>query len=292
MDAVASAADELSVLIGILSRCEAGRRDWTEALIHCALTQRNIAGVLRACASERVAEPVARGWRRSFVTRGSVYGELLDDVLGTPDAWRESDRELLGSLVHVRPPQFAVFWLLRGRAAELMLLPVGTIVLTASFGTIGKVPLLEGLFRSTVVVGALIMASFVLYSYGRRTMQGEVGSITLQVNTDKVVPKDDPLSRRSGQPMVHATQHYATPLWRGAVVEEVLGLGRFRFGSSDIPSEHGNHAWTPTRLQRITSGVRRQDISALLAARSLREAKLEGPAKTPSSNGESPTSPV
>jgi hypothetical protein len=63
-------------------------------------------------------------------------------------------------------------------------------------------------------------------------------------------------------------------LWRGAVLEEALNLGRFRFDATDVHGTDGEKPWQPSRLSCLIAGVHKDDIAALLAARNLREAKL------------------
>ena len=77
MSVVAGVADDFSVLVGIVARCEAGVMEWKQALIHVAIRQQNIAKMLAAVSGEFSATGGGTrggGWESSFLTKDSVYG--------------------------------------------------------------------------------------------------------------------------------------------------------------------------------------------------------------------------
>ncbi|MFG2041185.1 hypothetical protein [Dactylosporangium sp. NPDC048998] len=103
LDAVAGAADEPAVARAVLGRC-AAVPGWEPALVYRAQLDRGVATALLA-ERDRDAGPVAAGrWRGLAMTRGTVYGRLLDDVLTRPWGWPPHAAPLLFTLAQVRPP--------------------------------------------------------------------------------------------------------------------------------------------------------------------------------------------
>ncbi|WP_432825033.1 hypothetical protein [Dactylosporangium sp. CA-092794] len=105
LDAVARAADDRAVLRAILGRC-AAVPGWETALVYRAQLQPGVAAALLAGRDTGPgAGPVPAGrWRGYRLTRGTVYGRLLDDVLARPWSWPPYAAPLLFTLRRIRPP--------------------------------------------------------------------------------------------------------------------------------------------------------------------------------------------
>ena len=134
MGRVAAAADEFPVLQGILGRCELGVRGWQLALLESALLNENIANTLintfsRHNLNDNAAEAK---WARSYLLNESVYGTLLDGVLGKETPKDHTLAPLLTELAHVKPPQSMLFSFLRPVKTQLVLLStLGSLIALA-----------------------------------------------------------------------------------------------------------------------------------------------------------------
>ncbi len=104
--AVAAAADDFAVLQGILARCDAGVDGWKTALLTRATLESGIASLLGATfvGSPTDVARGRRGWRACYLTAGSVYGDLLDELLPSMGRDVAPDRLLAGIAV-IRPPR-------------------------------------------------------------------------------------------------------------------------------------------------------------------------------------------
>jgi hypothetical protein len=287
LEVVASTADDFSVLVAILARCDAGETSWQNALVHCALRQREIADVLAG--STDTAEPrrPSPGWATAFLTGGSVYGRLLDDVLASAEAWWTEDVPLLQSLARIKPPQSFLRTKVRaclspGRALFLFVAPLLAVIATVTASTLTvNQSRHSGHTGSTALVLTLgaavaaIMVPILLLTAIRRQRRGRVAAIEVQVSGLSVkLEQGDIGSRKEARSRLNAISSSETDdvtrFWRKPLLEEVLNLGRFRFAPSDT-RENGITRWEPGTLRRLTAGVSREDASALILARQLRD---------------------
>jgi hypothetical protein len=284
MDVVVGAVDDFSVLVGILSRSANGGTAWRQALVHCALRQRQVAEILATTGEGVETSLTAGGWQASFLLKGSVYGRVLDDVLDAPRSWRDDDKELLETLARIKAPRRLVWTALRAVASQSPNIAsvIGSItILAAVFVGVGALAELGG-GRATsfstwsFVVGTTIAVTLLVTTFRRlmwtrrdlrdRMFEVRVGSATLTLGSALRSPAPyhgRATVRRSVSPRV------TSRLWRKPVLEEVLNLGRFRFSPLDRP-DADERRWHPGVIRRIFTGVRNDDIRALLEARRLR----------------------
>lgn len=276
MDIVAGASEDFAVLMAILARAESGSRQWAQALIHCALRERQIASVLSASHSDDEAGARDGGWAESFVLDGSVYGRLLDDVLDDRDGWREGDGEVLEHLARTKPPRSFVWNLMLGSGIGLMLLAAVTFVVLVTlsgWASGGRSPALSVMLAvlAVSVAGLLLLwltqdlretLTHLLVRRRVRALEVKVGgggSISLQVAPER---------RHAGGKEERASLGLVR-LWRGQVLRETLNLTAFRLGLRERAAGRAED-WRPRRLLCVVAGVPRGDIEALQAARRLR----------------------
>lgn len=290
LETVAAVADDFSVLQAILARCDEGVVEWKRALVHSALTRREIADVLML-ARDDFESGVRVGWSASFITRGTIYGGLLDDVLATPDAWLEEYRATMSRLAEVRPPQHR-FWsrvrAMAGMSSESG--PERGLVVVAVLGSIGA-PLvfvlnvggqraanLAAAAIAPAIVGTLVIAWSSTRTMRiqlrlersrlrvRLTSKQEFSQLTISMGAEhfQIAAK----SRGSS-----ANADMMSRFWRQPVLEEALNLGRWRYSAGSAES---SSRWLGIpRWRRMLAGVPDADLEALAAARALREEKRD-----------------
>jgi hypothetical protein len=283
MDVVASASDEVSVLLGILARCEAGQRGWEHALVHTALHSRHVATTL-VTSGERLRTAPTSGWGRSFLMRRSLYGDLLDAALADRDGWRLPDLLLLDALARVKPPRAQAVTILRALPALGFRSPSVGLIMGASLSSAGIVTALgqssSVVWRvattSFLVLVVVTLSAFVLgFLFGQNAEDPDAALRDVSIETRRT-PRS--LLLRVYELIVGAASLSAdggaagaepVPFWRKPVLEEALGLGRYRFAGSDTRDDDGRRAWRPSTFDRLMGAVRKADVSALVAARDL-----------------------
>jgi hypothetical protein len=270
MDIVAGAADDFGTLLAILARYEAGLRAWAQSLVHCALHERQIAEVLYASHEAIGPAPTVRGWETSFVTGGSVYGRLLDQVLADRSSWRAEDVVLLAKVAHIRPPQNAALAAIRVLPPALLSVLGALLALALAVTSLGEaashsVSRLAAV--GTVLVGAPLL--FSLLTYVRDVMRGRVASRQageVDVDLSSLTITLERVARIAQGPRASVTARRGTEaarLSRVRVLEEILNLARYRFpGSPD--------RLDPTVVSLLLAGVSRDEVRALNIARTLR----------------------
>jgi hypothetical protein len=277
MDVIAGVADDFSVLIGILARCDEGHVAWKQSLVHAALCKREIADVLAISIERADAETTAQGWSDSRVTRHSVYGHLLDNVLASPDDWHPADRPLLEAISRIRPPRADT-----GLWSTFIEAPVVTSIV--GLGALAAAALwFEGrkekeqlaLASGLILLGViLVLGQIALWTKERiqrrtrnpsLTVEVRLGVVSLELNRAEAnaTRGTTPKSGSSGE---SATDDTRAP-WRKPVIEEALNLAAFRFyGQGASEPER----WEPSRALCMLCGARQADIEALRIARRLR----------------------
>jgi hypothetical protein len=272
MDVIAGATDDFSVLLGVLARCDEGHLAWKQALVHAALYKREIADVLAISIEHTDADatPRARGWSDSRITRHSVYGHLLDDVLASPDSWHAADRSLLGAIARIRPPRPDTgLW--DALVESPVVASIGCLfVLGLTVGWIEGKKEREGIVLASLLVLLaavsllLWIADWVKERARRRTrnpsltVEVRLGVVSLELNPAEPNTKRGmtPASSRVGQ---SATDNVRLA-WRKPVVEEVLNLAAFRFRGYNS-ADPAN--WEPSRALCLLTGVRQADVEGL-----------------------------
>jgi hypothetical protein len=273
MDIVARTADDFSVLVAVLARCEAGVHPWKVALVHTALRQRQLANVLMSTEEEVGTASGDAAWERSFVMRGSVYGRLLASVLDCPSQWRPDDRGVLTALARVRPPVSIVRTVIRPLFVPLiglLIVAAPNVFLLSSLGKHEKNPSDLVLVAATGVAAAAVLAALrnlrsdvSRYDTKRGSGEPKVGGLSIGLAGLKIE-----ISSRAAEEKTpkSVNSEEAARLWRLPVLEETLNLTRFRFAALGSEAEPKR----PSRAALLASGVGGADIDALLAARTLR----------------------
>jgi NACHT domain len=283
MDLVAGAADDFSVLTGILARCEAGALVWERALLRAALLHSNIARVLVSAAVELPPPDQrrfhARGWSTSFLTRGTVYGTLLEDVLNHEEVWPPTDRALFESVKRLNPPQSLFLTSLRASTAELVT-AIALQLITVSFvlanrggffsSAIGTAIFVAATAIAVLLASRIILPSLETFMSGTFSRASPKRASRIVVSIGSVSIEWGGVRRSRRRIALRETDLAAKPIRRATrtrVFREILNLARFEFADlRDTENELklGQLGW-------LRAGVRDEELRALTIVRRIRE---------------------
>lgn len=275
MDIVAGAADDFGTLLAILARYEAGTDAWAHSLVHRALHERQIAEVLYASHEAIGPAPAERRWETSFLTGGSVYGRLLDQVLKNRKGWRDEDTVLLAKLAHIKPPQHELLAAMRVLPPSIV--PAGVATVFSALLVVSLIETASSLASRLAAGSFLFVLSVILLStviYFLRVLRDRVGQMLaneVDVEVSSLTITLERVARiTQGRPRVSvSTRRVAETarLSRLRILEEVLNLARYRFPGS-------GSRLNPSSLTLFLSGISRDEVRALNISRALRRQEI------------------
>jgi hypothetical protein len=271
---VAGAADDFSVLQGILGRYERGATRWAGALVERALIDRNIASILDSSVEgddyDQESMSPRGAWAKSYVMRDSLYARLLDSVLNDPGLWSERMKPLLSAIKTIRPPRY---WTLSNFRADIPTSLAGALI--ASSGAI--VIITEKSFEAQATFFVILLLALVLLGairtlrqlikYLLRARQSEVtievdgADLKITVHDDRKEPMG---SQRQG------LEGRVVRIGRYAVLLEILNIRRYRFIGLDDGDSTSSSINRRLRLTAYLVGVPLREIGTLLTVRSIR----------------------
>jgi len=279
MDAVASAADDFAVLQGILGRCEKGVIRWHAALVERALTDRNIANLLHSSLKDETSDQgnaYSDGlWSRSWITRNTVYGNLLDSVLADSSSWSDRLAPLLERLARIRPPRSETPYLIRTAirttAPLLLLVYVPAFMMYILFLNNAS-PDRQALGLAILI---LIFAGYITYRIisvlVRRIRRDREAGLTVKAGgiEFKITSRSGSGNLTSGQG--RRPEGSAVQLQRNMVLREILNIRSYRFiGLTGSPGVDVSLA-IRVLLAAALTGLPRAEIRTLRVARALRQ---------------------
>jgi hypothetical protein len=276
LEVVAAAADDVSVAVGILARCEAGRMDWCRALLSAALHQRTIAATLISLRDETPERGERGNWGRTVITGGSAYGRLLDEAFESADG--RYDSPAVAAIRKIAPPRavlpIALRTIIMRPATMRRIIPflgivIAGVVQAFIVGTSHGV--VQWVFAGIGILGVVAVVMLIGF---RAELRIDIGSdLDTPERRSSVMARVTRLVLGTGAGLVidrASNQSISSSLfWRQPVLEEILNLGRFAFGSSDWPGGD-DVAWRPNAVVRVFGGVPRADAAALIAVRQSR----------------------
>jgi hypothetical protein len=260
MRILAAEADDFTVLEAILTRCEAGVPGWAEALLEHALADGRVAHLLltTTAGKQPAAMPKRHTWAKSFITRGSMYGWLLDNIrLEGP--WNDDVRSVLKTIVRIRPPRRRALVRLRQSLPTLIVLTLAVISLAFVYRFA-----VSANQDQALVSAVILLAVGILFAGIGVLLRAIVGDFRKPVRSGQTLaPKQK--AEPGAMIDVDVNARPGSLTWREDVLLDVLNL---RFGEKLTAKED----WR-LGLQEITAaalGVRRAESTSLTSVRRFR----------------------
>jgi hypothetical protein len=286
MNHVASAADDIVVLQGILSKCDAGDGAWRAALCQRALVDRRVARSLLS-ESEKIwqGEYLSSGWMASPLLRNSYYGSLLDGFLADKESWGDALDPLLTGLSKLAVPSLRRLIFSRP-SIVIALSPFALIFGFDVFLLCGYLVTFypgKGILVPSSILIVFTVISITGYSAIRwiatSRIHRRVRRVRAEITSEGEVKAGQGRYRDGRTPnagRIMGTGAYIT-INRLSVLIEILNIAAYKFRGLEEP---GRLARFNTACARIKSGTPLKEMRLLAEARQLR-------ASTPFTDGES-----
>jgi hypothetical protein len=272
MDHVAAAADDFSVMQGILGRCEKGIAAWQAALVERALVDGNIARLLYSIPHGHLSSQgnlkVTGRWAKTWVMDNSIYGALLDNVLRDTYSCSQRMRPLLVQMSRIRPPRLEIFSITRGLwlPLSLMLTAFAVLLIEGSHNT--------SRILSDATSGLVLTIGMVFLFLGplRELVSRErFRRIYIAVKMDETSEVMIRGSVEGPNPSkIHMLEERLRSVRDYLVLREIVNVRSYRF--SQIDSVSGSNVNISKKAKRAVfiAGCSQNDLRCIMMARKLR----------------------
>lgn len=276
MNHVASAADDVVVLQGILSKCDAGDAAWRAALCERALVDRRVARTLSSEAKElSPARHSSPSWMASPLLHNSSYGNLLDGFLAEKASWSDSldpfltrlsrtDVPTLRRLVFTQPLViFVLLVCMMTLALDLFLLWTYLVTFYPGKGLLVQILILI-LFAVASIGGSFAILRAAILKIRRQVRRARSDIMSSgQAEANGQQQRD---GHAPGAGRTVGTGAYIT-INRLNVFIEILNIATYRFRGLEQP---GRRSWLIMLSAMINSGTPPKELALLAEARRLR----------------------